>query len=101
MTAIAVILWIIAGILFFLTLWLSPHAASEIEVADLGEFKRIGSPNPLLNIHQFRWIRYVLGGEYRGRLSDPKPIAVLDACRVAYSLVILLVVVGGVVWILR
>jgi len=79
----------------------SPHAASEIEITDPDEFKRIGSPNPLLNIHQPRWIRYVLSGEYRGRLSDPKPIAVLNACRFAYGLVILFVFVGGAVWILR
>ena len=101
MATVSLLLWVCAGVLFFLTLWLSPHAASEIQDADPAEFKRIGSPNPLLNIHQTRWLRYVLSGEYRTRLSDPKPISALNACRAVYVLVACLILAGGLTWCLR
>ena len=94
--ALTIILWILAAVVYFVSMWIAASTVTDLRRAHPDEWERLGRPNPLLNLSFPWWFLYVVSGEYRARVTDTSTLSWLQINRAVYVVILMLVVSGAI-----
>src|SRR5215475_4395476 len=96
MRTTAIVLWIMAGIVHFVGMFITSSAVDDLRRAHPEEWRRLGKPQPTLMTLFPWWFAYVICGSYRRRVTDENALSWLRINRGVYTLVVALASCGGV-----